>query len=187
MALAGQLQQLPVAVGDSRHGQDGLGLAGGWGQDCGGVGVLVGVDADGRPRRTLPAWPCVVLLARRMTWSVPVRDEARQDCDGTRPLASGGQAPPSGQQLRPGRRRQPRVDKSSARHPSGSVILRVTPTATSSSPGSSPNRWAVSQPFSRTFHQAYLQPTRPFTRNAAQPELPRPNWTVETRRLAVIS
>jgi hypothetical protein len=50
---------------------------------------------------------------------VPVRDEARQDCDGTRPLSSGGQAPPSGQQLRPGRRRQLRADKSSAGHPSG--------------------------------------------------------------------
>jgi hypothetical protein len=86
-------------------------------------------------------------------------DEARQDGDGTRPLASGGQAPPSGQQLRLGRRRQPRVDKSSAGHPTGSVILRVTPAATSSSPGSSPNRWAVSQSFSWSFHQALVSPT----------------------------
>jgi hypothetical protein len=37
-----------------------------------------------------------------------------KDCDGTRPLSSGGQAPPSGQQLRLGRRRQLRADKSSA-------------------------------------------------------------------------
>src|ERR671919_2262434 len=105
---------------------------------------------------------CIALApCPETTWSVPVRDEARQDCDGTRPLASGGQAPPSGQQLRLGRRRQPRVDKSSAGHPTGSVILRVTPAATSSSPGSSPNRWAVSQSFSPSFHQTLLNPTRP--------------------------
>jgi hypothetical protein len=34
-----------------------------------------------------------------------------------------------------------------------SVILRVTPVATSSSPASSPNRWAVSQSFSWSFRQ----------------------------------
>jgi hypothetical protein len=39
----------------------------------GGVGVLVGVDPDGRPRRPLPAWPSRWLLARTLTWSVPVR------------------------------------------------------------------------------------------------------------------
>jgi hypothetical protein len=45
------------------------------------------------------------------------------------------------------------------RTPLGSVILRVTPTATSSSPGSSPNRWAVSQSFCWSFHHAPLRRT----------------------------
>jgi hypothetical protein len=43
--------------------------------------------------------------------------------------------------------------------PAGSVILRVTPTATSSSPGSSPNHWAVSQSFSQSLHLLPM-PTR---------------------------
>src|SRR5215216_6685557 len=98
-------------------------------------------------------------------------DQARQDGDGTRPLSSGGQAPPSGQQLRPGRRRQLRADKSSARHPSGSVIPRVTPAATSSSPASSPNHRAVSQSFPWSFHRPQLHPTGPHS-----PETP-PNLT----------
>jgi hypothetical protein len=48
--------------------------------------VLVGVDADDDLDEVCQHGHRVVLLARRMTWSVPVRDEARQDCDGTRPL-----------------------------------------------------------------------------------------------------
>jgi hypothetical protein len=76
-----------------------------------------------------------------------VRTDAGQDGDGTHPLSSGGQAPPSGQQRRfraaPGTsgRTSPR------RPPPGSVIPRVTPTATNRGPGSSPNHRAVSQSF----------------------------------------
>jgi hypothetical protein len=44
--LVGQLQELPVAIWGGGRGQVGQGLAGGRGQDRGGVGLLVGVDAD---------------------------------------------------------------------------------------------------------------------------------------------
>jgi hypothetical protein len=57
VVLVGELQELLVAVGSGGHGQAGQALAGGRGQDRGGVGVLVGVDANGRPPRSLPAWP----------------------------------------------------------------------------------------------------------------------------------
>ena len=82
----GQLQELLVAVGGGGHGQVGQGLAGGCGQDRGGVGVLVGVDTDGRPRRSLPACAsrCAPCPEDDVVGAGP--DEARQDCDGTRPL-----------------------------------------------------------------------------------------------------
>jgi hypothetical protein len=73
MVLAGDLEELLEAGRRGGRGQGGHGLAGGRGHDRGDVGVLVGVDADGRPRRSLPAWPSRWLLARTLTWSVPVR------------------------------------------------------------------------------------------------------------------
>jgi hypothetical protein len=84
--LVGQLEELPVAIRGGGRGQVGQGLAGGRGEGRGGVGLLVGVDADDDLDGVCQHGHRVVLLARRMTWSVPVRDEARQDCDGTRPL-----------------------------------------------------------------------------------------------------
>jgi hypothetical protein len=51
--------------------------------------------------------------------------------------------------------------------PNGSVILRVTPAATSSSPGSSPNRWAVSQSFRWSFRQALHHTTAPYQLNGS--------------------
>jgi hypothetical protein len=46
MVLVGQAQQLPVAGLGRRHGRLGDHGAGGGRDDRGGVGVLVGVDAD---------------------------------------------------------------------------------------------------------------------------------------------
>jgi hypothetical protein len=46
MVLVGQLQQLAVAGRGGRHGCLGDHGTGGRGYDCGGVGVLVGVDPD---------------------------------------------------------------------------------------------------------------------------------------------
>jgi hypothetical protein len=86
MVLVGQVQELLVAGRDGRHGHLGDHRTGGGGHDRGGVAVLVGVDADDDLDGVCQHGHRVVLLARRMTWTVPVRDEARQDCDGTRPL-----------------------------------------------------------------------------------------------------
>ena len=46
VVLVGELGELPVAGWGGWHGQVGQGLAGGCGHDRGGMGVLVGVDAD---------------------------------------------------------------------------------------------------------------------------------------------
>ena len=51
----GEPQQLPVAGRGGRHGRLLEHRTGGRGDDRGGVGVLVGVDPDGRARQPLPA------------------------------------------------------------------------------------------------------------------------------------
>jgi hypothetical protein len=80
--------------------------------DRGGVGVLVGVDPDGRARRCLPAWPCVDSLPGRRC-DGRSRPAARQDGDGTHPTSLGW----SGSSIRPaapvpGRSQQQWADKS---------------------------------------------------------------------------
>jgi len=68
----GQRQELLVAGRGGRHGRDLDHRASGRGHHRGGVGVLVGVDPDGRARRGLPGWPCVDSLPGA-TWTGPVR------------------------------------------------------------------------------------------------------------------
>src|SRR4029453_8391766 len=76
-----------------------------------------------------------------------VRTDARQDGDGTHPLSSGGQAPPSGQQRRsrapPGNNgwTSPLQDTTRVSHSKGHARCHR------SRPGSSPNHRAVSQSF----------------------------------------
>jgi hypothetical protein len=55
VVLVGQSQQLLVAGRDGRHGRLGDDSAADCLNDRGGVGVVVGVDPDGRARRPLPA------------------------------------------------------------------------------------------------------------------------------------
>src|SRR5215203_345849 len=74
-----------------------------------------------------------------MTWTVPVRDEARQDCDGTHPLASGGQTPDQASSAGSGPLRQQWADKSA--HDTTRVSHSKGHTHSHrSQPGSSPNR-----------------------------------------------
>src|SRR5512132_2432360 len=96
-----------------------------------------------------------------------VRAGARQDCDGTRPTGIGRSGPTSGQLLRSGPMPTAASGQVRCMTPPGSVIPRVTPTATDLRPGSSPNYWAVSQ----SFHRPQLNRTRPHP-----PETP-PNLT----------
>jgi hypothetical protein len=93
---------------------------------------------------------------RTSTWTGLVRTDARQDGDGTHPLSSGGQAPPSGQQRRsraaPGNNgwTSPLQDTTRVSHSKGHARCHR------SRPGSSPNHRAVSQ----SLHYVLLKPTR---------------------------
>jgi len=84
MVLVGLLQQLLVAGWGGRHGHLGDHRAGGRGYDRGGVGVLVGVDADDDLDGVCQHVHRVGSLpGDDVVGAGP--DEARQDCDGTRP------------------------------------------------------------------------------------------------------
>jgi hypothetical protein len=81
MVLVGQLQELLVAGRGGGHGQAGQGRPVAAARTAA-VWVCLGVDADDDLDGVGQHGHRVVLLARRMRWSVPVRDNARQDCDG---------------------------------------------------------------------------------------------------------
>jgi hypothetical protein len=85
---AGELQQLPVAGRGGRHGCLGDHGTGGRGYDGGGVGVLVGVDADDELGGVCQHVHRVGSLpGDDVVGAGP--DEARQDCDGTRSTGIG--------------------------------------------------------------------------------------------------
>jgi hypothetical protein len=141
--------------------------------------VLVGVDPDVESRRCLPAWPCVD--------SLPGDD------------VTGRSGPTHGRTVT-GHTRLPRVVKllikpaapvpgrsgsrgrtSPRRTPPGSVIPRVTPTATDRSPDHHRTVGSLT-----VIPQATTGPNQTALNGMpSQPELPRPYWTGLSGRLAV--